>query len=90
MKKTAFTYFILFLISLNVLAQKVDKNNFSLGLFIGEGTGLLTNFSISDKFEIEWNIAYNELFYKYGYTDKYPHSIGQKYNNIYSSSSFNL
>lgn len=76
----------LFFFSLNVLAQNTDKSNFSLGLFIGEGTGLLTNFRISDKFEIEWNIAYNELFYKYGYTDKYPHYIGQKYNNIYSSS----
>ena len=86
MKKIAFTYLILFFFSLNVLAQKTDKNNFSLGLFIGEGTGVLTNFSISDKFKIEWNIAYNELFYKYGYTNRNPHFIGQKYNNIYSSS----
>jgi hypothetical protein len=86
MKKIAFIYLILFFFSLNVLAQKTDKNNFSLGLFIGEGTGVLTNFSISDKFKIEWNIAYNELFYKYGYTNRNPHFIGQKYNNIYSSS----
>lgn len=86
MKKTAFTYFILFLISLNVLAQKVDKNNFSLGLFIGEGTGVLTYFSINDKFGIEWNISYNEMFYKYRYTNKYSDFINQKYNNIYSSS----
>lgn len=86
MKKIAFTYLILFFFSLNVLAQNTDKSNFSLGLFIGEGTGVLTNFSISDKFEIEWNIAYNELFYKYGYTNKYPHHVNQKYNNIYSSS----
>jgi hypothetical protein len=86
MKKIAFTYLILFFFSLNVLAQKTDKNNFSLGLFIGEGTGVLTNFSISDKFKIEWNIAYHELFYKYEYTDKYPYLVSQKYNNIYSSS----
>ena len=86
MKKIAFTYLILFFFSLNVLAQNTDKSNFSLGLFIGEGTGVLTNFSISDKFKIEWNIAYNELFYKYGYTNRNPHFIGQKYNNIYSSS----
>ena len=86
MKKIAFTYFILFLISLNVLAQKTDKNSFSLGLFIGEGTGVLTNFSISDKFKIEWNIAYHELFYKYKYTNKYPDFINQKYDDIYSSS----
>ena len=86
MKKIAFTYLILFFFSLNVLAQKTNKNNFSVGFFIGEGTGVLTNFSISDKFKIEWNIAYNELFYKYGYTNRNPHFIGQKYNNIYSSS----
>lgn len=86
MNKTTLTYFISFLISLNVLAQKTDKNNFSLGLFIGEGTGVLTNFSISDKFKIEWNIAYNEMFYKYRYTNKYSDFISQKYNNIYSSS----
>ena len=86
MKKTAFTYFILFLISLNVLAQKVDKNNFSLGLFIGEGTGVLTDFSISDKFKIEWNIAYHEIFYNYLYIKKYPDFRYRNYTDIYSSS----
>ncbi len=86
MKKTAFIYLILFLISINSFAQKIDKNNFSLGLFIGEGTGVLTKFSISDKFKIEWNIAYNEIFYKYRYTNKYSNYISQKYNNIYSTS----
>ncbi|NLL29012.1 MAG: hypothetical protein GX259_09470 [Bacteroidales bacterium] len=86
MKKQLLKLLLFGFITIPAFAQETNKNNFSLGIFVGEGTGILTNFSFNDKLGIEWNIAYNELFYKYKYTDKNPNITNQRYNNIHSSS----
>ncbi|HPX76188.1 MAG TPA: hypothetical protein PLW77_06365 [Bacteroidales bacterium] len=86
MKKFTLLYLLLLLISYNTLAQKENKNNFGLGVFVGEGTGILANYSLNDKFKIEWNIAYHEIFYNYLYIKKYPDFRYRNYTDIYSSS----
>jgi hypothetical protein len=87
MKKNSLTFFIILILPLYIFAQKTDKGILNMGIFIGEGTGVLVNYSISNKFNIEWDVAYHEIFYKYKYTDKYKDLyIYQEYDNIFSSS----
>ncbi len=86
MKKIVLIYSFIVFLCLNISAQEESKNNISLGLFIGEGTGILTNFNFNKSLNLEWNIAYHELFYKYKYTTKYKHITNPQYDDIYSSS----
>ena len=60
------------------LAMAQTSNIFRLGLFVGEGSGILGEFQ-HDKFGVELNLGYNELLYKYNYMDKYEN--GFKYFN---------
>ncbi len=75
--------FLLFAFSQTYCQEKTQF--FKLGIYAGEGTGVLSDFKIADNLNIEWNIAVNELFYKYNYLDKYKNHINQKYDNIYST-----
>ena len=58
------------------MAQNI--NNFRVGLFIGENSGILGEFQ-HDKFGLELNFGYNELLYKHSYMDKYENNF--KYFN---------
>ena len=77
---------LLGLATLSSLSQN-NSRKLEIGLFIGEGTGILVNKPISNNLSLEFNAGINELFLDYKFIQKYePSRINQEYDNIFNFS----